>query len=337
MRLEERIKVLIALGDHFKDPDASFGIKLKEAEAKNPWFTRENIMTALGAIESAFLKPEFLSAFSARYQLTGTNSRVVGLVMAGNIPMVGFHDLLCVFLSGHKALVKYSEKDNVLIPHLVQLMIKTDPRAAKYFQSTDRLRGFDAIIATGSNNSARYFEYYFGKYPHIIRRNRNGVGVVHKGISTDDLYLLGKDVFSYFGLGCRNVSKLYIEEGFDLPVLMDNWTQFNDITQHNKYKNNFDYTYALYLLNKEEFYSNDCLIVKPDVMIPSRIASVHYEYYSNEAALQSALENASDAIQCVVSGRPELYSDGVHFGESQTPRLDQFADGVDTMAFLSNL
>ena len=257
--------------------------------------------------------------------------------MAGNLPLVGFHDLLCVFITGHRAQVKLSEKDPYLLPHLLNLLGAIDAEAAQSIQLVDKLRGFDAVIATGSDNSARYFEAYFGKYPHIIRRNRNGLAALHGDELEEDLHLLGKDIFTYFGLGCRNVSKIYVPRDYPFEPLLKALHEYRDIILNHKYKHNFDYQYALLVLNKEPFRNTGSLILREDASTASPVATLHYSYYADVQDLEQDLDARQEGIQCLVAPQGWLSRPVLPFGQTQHPELWDYADGVDTMSFLLSL
>lgn len=339
MTQNERIDLLVRLGDHLlKNEDEFLKALMSRTHFNNQWFTLENQELSLKSIAENFLTATKLNAWLANYQrLEPISPKRVGLVLAGNIPMVGFHDILCVFVAGHYAIVKLSSKDEFILPYLFKLMGQWDSRAIPYFTIVDRLEQFDSVIATGSNNSARYFEAYFGKYPHIIRKNRNGVAVLTGEESKEELHELGKDVFRYFGLGCRNVAKLYVPQGYDFDLLLTALHEFRDIIRHNKYKNNFDYNYAMYLLNKEPFLANGCVQLREDATISSRIANLNYEYYHDLEALEEHLKQIAEAVQCVVAKPGVLGVPSIPFGKAQEPDLGDYADGVDTLAFLESL
>lgn len=339
MTVAERIALMIRLGEHLrKNDDELLEAWMSRTQFKNPWFTMENQQSAISAIADQFLREENLNAWLAKYELPDSAlARKVGLVLAGNIPLVGFHDILCVFLSGHISRIKLSSKDEFVLAYLIKLLIQWDERAKVYFQIVDKLAEIDAVIATGSNNSARYFDAYFSKYPNIIRKNRNAIAVLSGQESTEELHSLGKDVFRYFGLGCRNVSKVYVPEDYDFDILLTALHEFRDVIRHSKYKNNFDYNYAMYLLNKEPFLANGCILLREDKMVASRIANLNYEYYSDISSLENQLEERVDEIQCIVAQDALLKNDTLSFGKAQTPALSDYADGVDTLAFLLGL
>ncbi|RMG83495.1 MAG: acyl-CoA reductase [Bacteroidetes bacterium] len=339
MKLEKRIEVMAQLGEHLLAENDEFLLAiLKRTEFNNPWLTVENQQTAIRAIARQMLDKDRLRDWARQYDHPEPASpKTVGLVLAGNIPVVGFHDMLSVFIAGHKSQIKLSEKDRFVLPYWMELLKKMNPDTAEYFEIVERLSGFDAVIATGSNNSARYFEAYFGKYPHIIRRNRNSVAILD-GTETDaDLLKLGDDIFQYFGLGCRNVSKIYVPPTFDADHFLEVLHEFRELILHTKYKNNFDYNHALFMLNKVPFKNNGCLLLIESADIPSRIATLHYERYDDLAALEAQLRAQEDLIQCVVAKKGLLSRPVVEFGQTQSPGLTDYADGVDTMAFLKEL
>ena len=305
---------------------------------KNKWFTEENSWRALEAIKDRFLNKEALENWMSNYAVDqAVAKKTVGLILAGNIPLVGFHDLLCVFISGHRAMVKFSDKDQVLTTFLLDELVRQFPEYKGDFKIVDRLKDFDAVISTGSNNSARYFESYFGKYPHIIRRNRNAVAVLDGSETEEELRKLGDDVFDYYGLGCRNVSKIYVPQNYDLNKLLEVLHERNSIILHSKYKNNFDYNIALFMLNRDLYLNNGSLILKEDKRLASRIACLHYEYYEDISQLQSLLNEQSEQIQCISTKVSNLGTATVDLGKTQSPGLMDYADEVDTMQFLTSL
>lgn len=346
MNLQERLNILIQLGDHLRSESDEFLEALqKRTEFNNAWFTLENQKNSVRAIASAFLTKEKLDAwlqpyagyFEVKNATQGFTKQTIGLVLAGNIPLVGFHDVLSVFVSGHKSQIKLSEKDAFVLPYLLKLLGKFDERANSYFEIVSQLKDYDAVIATGSNNSARYFEAYFGKVPNIIRRNRNGVAVLNGHETTEELAALGHDIFQYFGLGCRNIAKLYLPEGYEFEPLLEALHEWRHLQNHSKYKNNFDYHYALLILNKEPFKHNGAVLLREDKAMLSHIAGLYYEFYNDEVALEQELIERSDEIQ-LITARPETLRLGTKaFGEAQQPGLSDYADGVDTIAFLLSL
>jgi hypothetical protein len=304
---------------------------------ENKWFTADNTRLSLSAISTTFLDGKKLQSWAKDYDIQAFTAvpKTVGVVMAGNIPLVGFHDALCIFVSGHKALIKLSDKDKRLLPFLIDIMKGFDARVADYFEFGERMNNVDAVIATGSNNSARYFEAYFAKYPHIIRKNRNAVAVLDGNETKEELIALGKDIFMYFGLGCRNVSKVYLPKGYVVEnlceVLHD---EYKEIVYHDKYKNNFDYNYALFALNKIKFFTTGGLIVTENESLQSRIAALHYEFYDDIEVLENQLVAQQDDIQCIASWVQLRGLKTVPLGATQQPSLYDYPDGVDVMEFL---
>ncbi len=340
LTLRNRLELLAELGQYISSGgDEELDVAVRLSYAENQWFTEENIRESLRALSASFLDAEKLRAWASAYAIPEENHhiKVVGLIMAGNIPLVGFHDWLCVFVTGNRAKVKLSDKDRRLLPVLVNKLGEWSYQSREqtiFIGDTDKLTGFDAVIATGSNNTARYFEQYFGKYPHIIRRNRNGVAVLTGMETREELHALGRDIFMYFGLGCRNVSKLYVPHGYQFDNLLEVLHDYNRLINHNKYKNNFDYNMTLYVLNNMPYLNNGCLMLREDPSLQSRIAAVHYEYYDDVRELDSLLSVRRDEIQCVV-GRVQVDGFSVlPFGESQEPGLFDYPDGVDVMKFL---
>lgn len=338
MNLTERLAVLAQLGAHLKAQDAYLEAVMQRTAYENPWFTIENQERAIAAIADEMLDLEKLQRWAAPYFIPDEPERkVVGLVLAGNIPLVGFSDVLCVFVSGHISQIKLSDKDLYLLPYLLKLLEQFDKKTASYFQIVETLKDFDAIIATGSNNSARYFEAYFAQVPHIIRKNRNAVAVLSGNETDEELLALGEDIFQYFGLGCRNVSKLYVPQGYDFQSLMEALYEFRKIAMHPKYKNNFDYNYSLYILNRQPHIGNDSILLLEDPSFQSRIATVHYEYYNNLNKIEEDIRGHEEEIQCIIAKDHLLKLKTLAFGKAQQPGLSDYADGVDTMQFLLSL
>lgn len=329
MSLDTRINILGKLRDHILSDDEEWIAIKDRAERENGWFTQENIETSVNNIANEFLEEQKLREWASKYTISDKDL-TVGIVMAGNIPLVGFHDFLCVYISGKRQKVKLSSKDNILFSHMVRKMTEWDETFAQYVSIEEMLKGCDAYIATGSNNSARYFEQYFSKYPNIIRQNRTSVAVLDGTESHDDIMNLGKDIFTYFGLGCRNITKVYLPKGYEMATLLSGLEPYKDIINHNKYKNNYDYHLAIYLLNKVNFYTNDSLLMVENELPYSAVSVLHYEFYDDRAALMDTLSK-DERLQCIVDGKT------LTFGSSQKPTLADYADGVDTMAFLSDL
>lgn len=337
--LSERISVLASLGEYLKNTNRKeIQAVIDLACAENPWFTQENVLTAINAVTNQFFDKDILQKWIARYFLDDNLPvRKVGLVLAGNIPMVGFHDILCAFICNKISVIKYSEKDRQLIPFLIEKLNEIDGRTAEYFQRTERLREYDSVIATGSNNTAGYFEHYFSNVPHIIRKNRNAVAVLTGDESVAALEKLGKDIFCHFGLGCRNVSKLYLPKNYDMSNLIQVLNKYVYLMDNHKYKNNYDYNLALFLINREKFLQLDAVLLRESALIASRIGSLHYSYYDSIDVLTTELKENRDSIQCIVSDIKIDNLTTIPFGDAQCPTIDTYADGVDTISFLLEL
>ena len=344
MDLSDRIELLGLLGDYLQGPvDEELTAIMYRAWAENKWFTTDQVNHALQGISSEMLDRQALRTWAGKYEISehALPTKAIGIVMAGNIPLVGFSDWLAVFVSGQRAIVKLSDKDNVLLPYLVQLMGKWMPqsRAYTHFLSEDeRLADFDAVIATGSNNTSRYFEQYFSKYPHIIRKNRTSVAVLDGSETGDDIKNLALDIYAYFGLGCRNVSKIFLPKGTDVQQLCDNLNHYAYFAHHDKYRNNYDYNTTLYILNQIPFFANPSLILKEDALLHSRISCVHFAFYSNISEVSAELQSIQNELQCVVSKpNDQLYMSTVDFGKTQLPGLLDYPDGEDVMAWIAGL
>ena len=331
MNIEERINILDKLKNYLLSTDEKWLHIKSEAQYANAWFIGEFIDLAIKNICDAFLCKEKLTAWINHYSVSdSTTNKTVGLVMAGNIPLVGFHDFLCVFMSGHKVLIKPSSKDEVLIKHIVDKMIEWDETIANTVQFAQTLKNCDAYIATGSNNSSRYFELYFGKYPNIIRRNRTSVAVINGNETKKDLQNLASDIQLYFGQGCRNVTHLNVPEEYDFIPLLTELKAYEHFVDFHKYRHNYDYQLALLMMNSKFYMTDGSIILSENASIFSAISQVHFSYYKNIEEVKLLIDN-NDDIQCVVG---KNYTD---FGAAQIPSLNDYADGVDTMKFLSEL
>jgi hypothetical protein len=337
--LSQRIDSLIHLSEQLASADnPALEFAMRKAEADNPWFTQDYLRQAISSIRSAFLQHDILASFARRYYLSDpVHPQVVGLVTAGNIPMVGWHDLMCIYISGHIAQVKLSDKDTAMMSYMINTLYAYNVDIKSYIIISDRLQDYQAAIATGSNNTAVHFEYYFRHVPNIIRRNRNSIAFLTGNESPSDLHLLGQDIWTYYGLGCRNVSMLYVPQSFDIKPLFSIWQPYATLLEHSKYKNNHDYNVALYLLNKEHFLHNEFLILRPSAEIISRIGCLHVHHYQTEAEALAWLEQRRDKIQCIVSTTSLENWEIVLPGQTQCPSIDTYADGVDTMQFLLSL
>ena len=262
----------------------------------------------------------------------------IGLVLAGNIPLVGFHDVLCVLVSGRYAMIKASTNDARLLKYVLKLLTDIAPEFGRQFNFADRLAGFDAVIATGSNNTSRYFDYYFGKVPNIIRKNRNSVALLTGSETKEQLFMLGHDIFDYFGLGCRNVSKILVPAGYDFVPFFEAIEPHQPVINHHKYNNNYDYNKSIYLVNGDNHFDNGFLLLKEDVRLTSPLAVVFFEYYENLQAAEDRLNEMAEAVQCIVTTAPvKVVDQVVGFGKSQQPSLWDYADRVNTLAFLNGL
>ena len=305
------------------------------SQSHNGWFTPEQVYAAVQSWAEA-LTEENLNKWLSNYNFSEFNPKTVGLILAGNIPLVGFHDFLSVLISGHKVLVKASSNDQHLIAFLTDYLISIEPELSNYISFTDgKLENFDAIIATGSNNTARYFEFYFKDKPSIIRKNRNSVAVLNGNESHEDLVNLGEDIFRYFGLGCRNVSKLFVPKNYNFDAFFKAIYEYKDVIFYEKYSNNYDYNKAVFLMSNFKLLDNEFLTLKEDISHASPISSVFYEYYEDITDLQKRLENEVEQIQCIVSNN--LIPNSISFGKTQKPKLWDYADNVDTIQFLLSL
>jgi hypothetical protein len=335
MNLEQRIKAFSALGNHLQQMSSeAFESLAESARMENPWFTNDNIKKSLEGI-TRFLSKEVLTEWTSRYTLNPNQPKTVALVMAGNIPLVGFHDLLCVLISGHQAQIKLSSKDSKLLTYLMKHLVWLEPEFETHITIKEtKIENYDAVIATGGDNSARYFHEYFGKYAHIIRKNRTSVAILNGFETKEELEILGIDVFSYFGLGCRNVSKVYVPKEYDFPKLLDHWNSFKDVILHHKYNNNYDYQKSILLVNRVHHLDNGFVLLQENEKLVSPISVLYYEYYSDQDDLKKKLTVNEDKIQCLVgNAKPAT----IPFGKAQFPDVWDYADQIDTLKFLSEL
>jgi len=332
------IEAFSRLGEQLIDPNEHLLTVINNEKQYNAWFTPESVLNAVKAI-GRMLNPQELERWLDQYDLDKkTTTKRVGLILAGNIPMVGFHDVLCVLATGNYALIKSSSQDARLIRQVLEMLVAIDPGFIDRFSFVERLEGFDAIIATGSNNTSRYFEYYFGKVPHIIRKNRNSVAVLTGNETAGQLFELGHDIFDYYGLGCRNVSKLFVPKGHNFNFFFESIEPYQPIINHHKYNNNYDYNKSIYLVNSDKHLDNGFLLLKEDERLASPLAVLFYEYYDSLQSVQQLLEAKTENIQCIVSTAPlKVKNQVVDFGKSQQPALWDYADGIDTMRFLTEI
>ncbi|MFB9107595.1 acyl-CoA reductase [Flavobacterium gyeonganense] len=312
-------------------------IKLIElSQSHNGWYTPEQVYFAIKSWADALTEEnidKWLSGYSTEFSQDNKKGKTVALILAGNIPLVGFHDFLCVLITGNKALIKTSSNDQHLLPFLTKYLIFIDHSLKDNITFVEgKLENFDAVIATGSNNTARYFEYYFKDKPSIIRKNRNSVAVLNGQETKEDLEALGEDIFRYFGLGCRNVSKLFVPKDYKFDTFFEAIFKYQDVIHYEKYANNYDYNKAVFLMSNFKLLDNGFLTIKEDPSYASPISSIFYEFYENIEDLKSRLEAESEQIQCVVSNN--LIKDSISFGKTQTPQLWDYADNVDTISFL---
>lgn len=332
MNLQYRIDLFTRLGRYILSEDAEWQHVKEEAGQRNSWFIPAFIELATRNIAQLFLQQDSLTSWTNKYNVPADNKhpKTIGVTMAGNIPLAGFHDFMAVLITGHKIAMKLSSKDETLLKHLIAKLTEWEPSLNDYIEVAGMLRGCDAYIATGSNNTSRYFEYYFGKYPHIIRRNRTSVAILEGNESAGELDKLADDVYLYFGLGCRNVTKLYVPQHYDFVPLLTAFKKYDYLADHNKYKNNYDYNLALLILNKQFYMSTESILLTEDASVFSPVSRLNYEQYTSKQATENLLSGNSD-LQCIVG------HGHIPFGQAQYPRLDDFADGVNTLTFLLNL
>ncbi|WP_152286724.1 aldehyde dehydrogenase family protein [Flavicella marina] len=349
MLLDNRINAFIQLGDFLKQFSRDkiskheniphnelffdvFEMLINRAQESNGWFTKDNVLFSIESWAKALTKENF-EKWLGSYQFDTSKEKTIAVIMAGNIPLVGFHDFLSVLISGHKVKAKLSSNDKKFLPLIAKYLEYVQPEfKGKIVFTEEKLENFDAVIATGSDNTARYFDYYFGKHPHIIRKNRNTVAVLSGDESHETLERMTDDVFRYFGLGCRSISKIFIPKGFDLDRIFKAAFKHKDILQYDRYANNYDYNKAVYLMSLFDIRENGFLMLKEDASYASPISSLFYEYYEDLEEIQTRIANDSDKIQCVTSDIQEL--NAIPLGETQNPQLWDYADGVDTLQFL---
>ena len=327
----------VQLGERIRDfLKSRQDIPFAETRRQNAWFTKDNIERSLSAISQEFLQQDKLSSWLSNYEMKSDSSNVIGVVCAGNLPLVSFHDIMSVLISGHHARIKLSSKDSVLVKWVLNELVKIEPEFKNFFSVVERLKNFDAVIATGSNNSARYFEYYFKSVPHIIRKNRTSVAILDGNESKEDLIHLGHDVFDYFGLGCRNVSKIYLPKSYKLEKFKDHWADFKHIMDHNTYRNNLDYYRTVYLMTNVPMVDIDFVnMVEKKDELHAPIACLYYEFYEDIQEVENFLIEHAEQLQCISSNTK--ISDSISLGQSQWPGLIDYADGMDVMAFLENV
>ncbi|MDG1378434.1 MAG: acyl-CoA reductase [Flavobacteriaceae bacterium] len=349
MELEKRINAFVELGkfltqfeqiDPVKDSSVKYndlffdGFKhqLKLAEETNGWFTKDNLIYSLKGWSNQ-LTYRNINTFILKYDMTSISCKNVAIIMAGNIPLVGFHDFFSVLISGHNVVVKQATNDKQLLPLIAKYLEIVEPGFKSKITFVDgQLKDFDAVIATGSDNTARYFEYYFREVPSIIRNNRNSVAVLNGNETKNDLEALSIDIFRYYGLGCRNVSKLFVPKSYDFKDFFQSIYSWHPIINQSKYANNYDYNKAVYLMSEFDMLENGFLMLKEDHRYSSPIATLFYEFYDSKKTLKKRLNKDHTKIQCVVASN--FLDSEIKFGCTQTPNLWDFADNVDTIEFL---
>jgi hypothetical protein len=335
LRKEQLISAFKQLGKYLSQPDEAFNLAVYSARNANAWFTEEEVNRSVKAL-AEMLNEADLEQWFENISVT-TAPKKVGLILAGNIPLVGFHDVMCVLATGNIAQIKLSSSDNKLLPFILNQLCEILPELKNHIIYAEQLKNFDAVIATGSNNTSRYFEYYFGKVPNIIRRNRNSVAVLTGEETKEEIAELGHDILDYFGMGCRSISKIFIPKNYEIKNFFEPLEQYQEIINHFKYNNNYDYNKSIYLVNQQTHYDNGFLLLKEDEGLSSPLAVLYYETYENAADVMEKLEQQQEQIQCVVSKIPNEDLQPLQFGQSQHPKLWDYADNIDTIKFLNNL
>lgn len=330
MKLQNRIELLLKLRNYLLENGEEWQNIKHTASIHNGWFTPEFIDLAVTNIADQFLEKDKLTEWINHYFLDDTIvSKNVGIVMAGNIPLVGFHDFLCVFVSGHKQTIKLSSKDDILLKHLVEKMIGWDAAAQNYIAFAPMLKGCDAYIATGSNNSARYFDFYFSKYPSVIRKNRTSVAILKGDENTAILEKLSDDIHAFFGLGCRNVTKIFVPREYDFVPLLQSFRHYKYFADHHKYRNNYDYNLSIQIMNNRFYMTNESTLLVESDSLFSPISQLNYSFYDDVDIVLASLKG-NEELQCIAGI-------DIPFGKVQSPGLTDYADGLDTMQFLLTL
>lgn len=303
----------------------------------NGWFTKESVIHAIKAI-SLLLEEDRLNNWLSTYSFNKEKPNRIGVIMAGNIPLVGFHDFLCILITGNVVVGKLSSKDEHLFPIIAEVLINIEPRFKDQIEFTDgKLENIDAIIGTGSDNTSRYLEYYYGKYPNLFRKNRNALAILNGEETKIEIEMLGRDIFTYYGLGCRNVSKLMVPANYNMDLFFGGIFKYKDVLEHNKYANNYDYYKAIYAMNMIKIIENGFLLLKEDSSLLSPVAVLHFEYYDGKPDLEKKINRQIDQIQCIVSQNEIKNISTISMGMSQCPQLDDYADNADTISFLTSL
>lgn len=335
MNIEERKNAFIKLGDLLKNiSDKEKEDIILQITPGNQWFTAANIKLALSGIVS-MLDEKDMHTWLLPYSFPNNTSQKIGVIMAGNIPAVGFHDMLCVLIAGHHLHAKLSKDDQVFPKLLMHYLIDIEPRFSDFIHFQDQMKDIDAIICTGSDNSARYFNYYFDKIPRIIRKNRSSLGIIDGKESVEDLKKLGKDIFTYYGLGCRNISKILVPKDYNFTQLFEAIFEFGDVLNSNKYCNNYEYNRAIYLMNQNHFLDNNFLIIKESTDLTSPIGVLFYQTYQDANEILDYINDNQQKIQCIASSQPS--GNKIAFGNTQFPKVWDYSDKVDTIDFLNKI
>ena len=343
MTIAQRIELFAQLGKrilHELSNDSNFSHIVDNAFKQNPWFTPHNCRYAIKSIANEWLTEKSLSNWVSSYPnefFSLKQTKTIAVIMAGNVPFVGFHDLLCTLLVGHRFIGKVSSKDGGLMQGVIDMLIEIEPQLKSYITLTnDRIVQFDAVIATGSNNSARYFEHYFGKFPNIIRKNRHSIAVLSGKESDEELQALANDVFMHFGLGCRNVSKLLVPTGYDFERLIVAFKAHSSVIHHTKYANNYEYYRAIYLMNRIEHLDTGFLLIKPDENLGSPVGVLFFQNYNSIKSVNSYISANADKLQCIVSSALGI-ANSIGLGKAQNPDINDYSDGIDTIKFLAKV
>jgi hypothetical protein len=335
MNINKYISAFSKLGEKLQDQDNIPSEIIFRAEQQNNWFTKESVSVAIKSL-SELLNEKTLIDWTSTYDFTNLKGKKVGVIMAGNIPLVGFTDFLAIIVSGHIAKIKLSSQDNILLPYAVDLLLEIEPTLANQIEFVEQLKDIEVVIATGSDNTSRYFEYYFGKYPNIIRKNRSSCAVLNGKETPEAIDKLGFDIFRYYGLGCRNVSKVYFPKDYKIENLLAHLDNHKEVINHHKYNNNYDYNKSIYLVNLVKHFDNGYLLLTEDSNLVSPISVLFYETYDDQDHLDKLIANQKDKIQCIVSNKA-WYNGSLPFGSAQKPSLNDYADNIDVMSFLTNL
>lgn len=337
MSISDRIQSLVKLAEAMQESEV-FSSLLETVHHQNPWFVTQFTNHMANAVCSEYLEKHKLEEFTAHYHLVTPVEKQVAIVMAGNVPLVGMHDFICCWLAGCNMQLKLSGKDDRLFTEVLKLLIELNPSTSQQVRVVNKIENFDAVIATGSDNTHRYFEYYFRNYPSILRKNRNAVAVLHGCESSDQLQALADDVLLYFGLGCRNVSKLMLPEGYKPESLFPHFEKYRWMYSHTRFMNNYDYQRTLLMLNHTPHLANEILMMRECEALTSPIATLHYAFYKNTDDCFAILNSLQEQIQCVVADEEHFVNRKVvGFGKAQSPSLFDYADGADTMQFLLSL